>query len=145
MKEFEDRFSELQADMISICMEYVENRADKVYVYASCEEDMISSSFFYLINNKYVECHKVNDALGNEEEKYDVSPERMFQVLQIIGEDIEEIETLCKRIRKDMPTEMKLIYDAKSGKFKAEYKYDLIHTNEDIKRLMILLMSGLRK
>ncbi|EMA6345212.1 MULTISPECIES: immunity protein YezG family protein [Bacillus cereus group] len=133
MKEFEDRFSELQADMISICMEYVENRADKVYVYASCEEDMISSSFFYLINNKYVECHKVNDALENEEEKYDVSPERMFQVLQIIGEDIEEIETLCKEYEKDMPTEMKLIYDAKSGKFKAEYKYDLIHTNEDIK------------
>ncbi|ABS22239.1 DUF600 family protein [Bacillus cereus] len=133
MKEFEDRFSELQADMISICMEYVENRADKVYVYASCEEDMISSSFFYLINNKYVECHKVNDALENGEEKYDVSPERMFQVLQIIGEDIEEIETLCKEYEKDMPTEMKLIYDAKSGKFKAEYKYDLIHTNEDIK------------
>ena len=145
MKEFEDRFSELQADMISICMEYVENRADKVYVYASCEEDMISSSFFYLINNKYVECHKVNDALENGEEKYDVSPERMFQVLQIIGEDIEEIETLCKEYEKDMPTEMKLIYDAKSGKFKAEYKYDLIHTNEDIKQLMILLMSGLRK
>ncbi|OKA31344.1 immunity protein YezG family protein [Bacillus cereus] len=133
MKEFEDRFSELQADMISICMEYVENRADKVYVYASCEEDMISSSFFYLINNKYVECHKVNDALENEEEKYDVSPERMFQVLQIIGEDIEGIETLCKEYKKDMPTEMKLIYDAKSGKFKAEYKYDLIHTNEDVK------------
>ncbi len=32
MKEFEERFSELQVDMISICMEYVENRADKVYV-----------------------------------------------------------------------------------------------------------------
>ena len=108
MKEFEDRFIELQADMIS-------------------------SSFFYLINKKYVECHKVNDALENGEEKYDVSPERMFQVLQIIGEDIEEIETLCKEYEKDMPTEMKLIYDAKSGKFKAEYKYDLIHTNEDIK------------
>ena len=80
-----------------------------------------------------------------KKKKYDVSPERMFQVLQIIGEDIEEIETLCKEYEKDMPTEMKLIYDAKSGKFKAEYKYDLIHTNEDIKRLMILLMSGLRK
>jgi hypothetical protein len=133
MKEFEDRFSELQADMISICMEYVENRADKVYVYASCEEDMISSNFFYLINNKYVECHKVNDALENGEERYDVSPERMFQVLQIIGEDIEEIENLCKEYEKDMPTEMKLIYDAKSGKFKAEYKYDLVHTNEDKK------------
>lgn len=46
MKEFEDRFSELQADMVSICMKYVEDRADKVYVYASCEEEIISSSFF---------------------------------------------------------------------------------------------------
>lgn len=133
MKEFEERFSELQVDMISICMEYVENRADKVYVYASCEEDMISSSFFYFINNKYVECHKVNDALENGEKRYDVSPERMFQVLQIISEDIEGIEMLCKEYEKDMPTEMKLIYDTKSGKFKAEYEYDLIHTNDDIK------------
>ena len=32
--------------------------------------------------------------------RYDVSPERMFQVLQIISEDIEGIEMLCKRIRK---------------------------------------------
>ena len=133
MKEFEERFSELQADMISICMEYVENRADKVYVYASCEEDMISSSFFYFINNKYVECHKVNDALKKKKKRYDVSPERMFQVLQIISEDIEGIEMLCKEYEKDMPTEMKLIYDTKSGKFKAEYEYDLIHTNDDIK------------
>ena len=37
MKEFEDKFSELQADMISICMEYVEDKADKVYVYGSIE------------------------------------------------------------------------------------------------------------
>lgn len=133
MKEFEDRFSELQADMISICMEYVEDRADKVYVYASCEEGMISGKFFYLINNQYVKCHKVNDVLENGEERYDVSPERMFKVLQIIGEDIEEIEILCKEYERDMPTEMKLIYDANSGKFQAEYKYDLVHTNDDIK------------
>lgn len=34
---------------------------------------------------------------------------------------------------KDMPTEMKLIYDVKSGKFKAEYKYDLVYTNHETK------------
>ncbi len=76
-------------------MEYVEDRADKVYVYASCEEGMISGKFFYLINNQYVKCHKVNDALKIGEERYDVSPGRMFKVLQIIGEDIEKIEILC--------------------------------------------------
>ncbi|MED3836682.1 immunity protein YezG family protein [Peribacillus frigoritolerans] len=133
MKQFEDRFSELQADMISICMEYVEDRADKVYVYASCEEDMISSSFFYLINNKYVECHKVNDALENGDERYDVSTERQFMVLNIINDDAKKIKVLCKEYERDMPTELKLIYDAKSGSLQAEYKYDLVHTNDDIK------------
>ncbi|MFB5198001.1 DUF600 domain-containing protein [Neobacillus sp. KR4-4] len=133
MKEFEDRFSELQADMISICMEYVEDRADKVYVYASREEGVISSSFFYLINNKYVEPYKLNDALVNGEERYDVSPERGFMVLDILNENIEKIEVLCKEYERDIPTEMKLIYDVKSGSFKAEYKYDLVYTNDDIK------------
>ncbi|MBT2616098.1 MULTISPECIES: immunity protein YezG family protein [unclassified Bacillus (in: firmicutes)] len=133
MREFEDKFSELQADMISICMEYVEDRADKVYVYASCEEGIISSSFFYLINNKYVKSHKLNDALENGEERYDVSTERGFMVLDIINENTEKIKVLCKEYERDMPTEMKLIYDVKSGNFKAEYKYDLVYANDDIK------------
>ncbi|MFF2484327.1 immunity protein YezG family protein [Paenibacillus sp. NPDC058071] len=133
MKEFESRFSELQADIISICMEYVGGRADKVYVYASCEEGMISSSFYYLINNKYVECHKVNDALRDGDERYDASPERQFMVLNIINEDIEKIAELCKAQDHEMPTEMKLIYNAMSGKFQADYKYNLVHTNDDVK------------
>jgi hypothetical protein len=133
MREFEDKFSELKADMISICMEYVEDRADKVYVYASCEEGIISSSFFYLINNKYIKSHKLNDALENGEERYDVSTERGFMVLDIINENTEKIKVLCKEYERDMPTEMKLIYDVKSGNFKAEYKYDLVYTNDDIK------------
>ncbi|MDM5436328.1 DUF600 family protein [Bacillus hominis] len=133
MKEFEDKFSELQSDMIAICMEFVEDRADKVYVYASCEEGIISGSFFYLINNKYVECHKVNDALENGDERYDVSPKRQSMVLRIICKDVQKVKALCKEYEKDMPTEMKLIYDVKSGKFKAEYKYDLVYTIHDIK------------
>ncbi|MBD8035097.1 immunity protein YezG family protein [Solibacillus merdavium] len=133
MKEFEDIFSELQADMISICMEYVEDRADKVYVYASCEEGVISSNFFYLINNKYVKSHKLNDALEEGDERYDVSTERGFMVLDIINDNVGKIKMLCKEYERDMPTELKLIYDNKSGKLQAEYKYDLIYTNDDIK------------
>jgi len=133
MKEFEERFSGLQADMISICMEYVEDRADKVYVYASCEESIISSKFFYLVNNEHVKPHKVNDALEDGAERYDVSTERQFMVLDILNEDIEKIKVLCKEYEREMPTEMKLIYDVKSGNFKAEYKYDLVYTHDEIK------------
>lgn len=133
MKEFEDRFSELQTDMISICMEYVEDRADKVYVYASKEEGVTSASFFYLINGKYVKPHKLNDALEEGEEEYDVSAKRGFMVLDILIEDMGKIKKLCDEYKRDMPTEMKLIYDVKSGNFKAEFKYDLIYTHDDIK------------
>ncbi|WP_273854249.1 DUF600 domain-containing protein [Guptibacillus spartinae] len=133
MKEFEDEFSELQADMISICMEYVENRADKVFVYASREEGIIASDFFYLINNKYVEPHKLNDALEDGDEKYDTSAKRNFMVLDILNEDIGKIKSLCQEHKREMPTEMKLIYNVKNGNFKAEYKYDLIYTHDDIK------------
>ncbi|MCM3004008.1 immunity protein YezG family protein [Priestia koreensis] len=133
MKEFEDQFSELQADMIAICMEFVEDRADKVYVYASCEEGITSGRFFYLINNKYLEPHKLNDALEDGDERYDVSPKRGFMVLRIICEDIKKIKELCEEYGRDMPTEMKLVYDVKSGNFKADYKYELVYTHDDVK------------
>lgn len=106
---------------------------NKVYVYASCEEGIISSSFFYLINNKCLECHKLNDRLENGEERQDVSTERQFMVLDIINENTEKIKVLCKEYEREMPTELKLIYDANSGKLQAEYKYDLVYTNDDIK------------
>ena len=36
MKEgFEQIFSDIQTDMVSICLEYVEKKADKIYIYAS--------------------------------------------------------------------------------------------------------------
>jgi type II secretory pathway component GspD/PulD (secretin) len=133
MKEFEDKFGKLQADMVSICMEFVEDRADRVYIYASCEEGVISSSFFYCINNIYVEAHKVNDALKDEDQTIDVSPKRGLMVLDIINGDIRKIRELCKEYERDMPTEMKLIYEVKSGKFQAQYQYDLVHSNDDVK------------
>lgn len=55
--------------MISICLEYIENRVQKVYVYASCEGDIISSNFFYKINNMYVKKHSLNDAINVSKEK----------------------------------------------------------------------------
>lgn len=75
----------------------------------------------------------MNEALKEGDARYDVSPKRMFEVLHIIGDDIEKIKVLCEEHGRDMPTEMKLIYDVKSGNFKAEYKYELIYFNDDVK------------
>lgn len=86
-----------------------------------------------MINGKYVEPHKLNDALEEGEENYDTSAARNFMVLDILNEDIGKIKVLCQEHQRDMPTEMKLIYDVRNGKFKAEYKYDLVYTHDDIK------------
>ncbi|EJR97463.1 hypothetical protein IKM_05123 [Bacillus mycoides] len=75
----------------------------------------------------------MNDALDDGDGGYDVSTKRQFMVLDVLNEDIEKIKMVCKKYERDMPTEMKLIYDVKSGKFKAEYKYDLVYTIDDIK------------
>ena len=32
---FEDTFSSIQTDMVQICLEYANNRADKIFIYAS--------------------------------------------------------------------------------------------------------------
>ena len=69
-KVFEDYFSELQGDMVSICLEYVENKADKIYIYCSFEERVISCDFFYCINGKVGRKHRLNDAKNLEMKKF---------------------------------------------------------------------------
>ena len=53
-KVFEDYFSELQTDMVEICLEYVEDRAEKIYIYSSFEGGVQSCNFFYKVNGKVV-------------------------------------------------------------------------------------------
>ena len=46
-KIFEDYFSEYQADMVSICLEYVDWRADAIYIYCSYESNTIYGDCFF--------------------------------------------------------------------------------------------------
>ena len=54
-KIFEDYFSEYQADMISICLEYAHEQADMICVYCSCEINPIYGDFFFEISGKILE------------------------------------------------------------------------------------------
>ncbi|TDL32775.1 DUF600 domain-containing protein [Jeotgalibacillus sp. S-D1] len=137
VKEFEDYFTELQADMVSICLEYLDDKANMVYIYCSYEEGLISSDFFYKINGKVLERHKLNDAIDEEDNEreisYNVSIERQRGVIKIINKNIEEIIHLCKKYNREMPSEMKLIYNVDTNKLKANYKYDLVYSDDPIK------------
>ena len=51
-KSFEDEFLEIQTQIISLCVEFAENKADKVYAYGSIEENSISFNAFFNIDGK---------------------------------------------------------------------------------------------
>ncbi|WP_249872884.1 DUF600 domain-containing protein [Oceanobacillus saliphilus] len=129
-KIFEDKFSELQADMVAICLEYVESRAEKIFIYCSFEAKVISSDFFYCINGKVVRKHKLNDAINNPIDfQYDTSGERQSGVLNILNNNIKEMIKLCEEYNREMPSEIKLIYNVVNNSLKADYKYDIVFSN----------------
>lgn len=132
-KVFEDYFSELQADMVSICLEYIEKRADMIYIHISCDKSMTSPDFFYKINDKILEKDEVNQVITTSEKLYDISDERQGAVLHILADDMNKIEELCKKFQKDIPTEIKLIYDIKRNKLQAKYNYDEVFPQDGSK------------
>ncbi|WP_085990928.1 DUF600 domain-containing protein [Oceanobacillus senegalensis] len=137
MKEFEDYFSELQADMVAICLEYVENEVEDIYIYCSYEPEMYVFDVFFKINNQFVFKHNLNDAvtsrskIGKKELIYDTSEQRQEAVLDIGLENLEKIHEKCKEYEKEMPTEIKLHYNVKKNSLKGKYRYDLVYSNDE--------------
>ena len=101
---FEDEFSALQADMVDICNEYSKGMADKIFIYAA-NEGMILTHHFYCINNKIYDCHKLNDS--GLQIKFDVSKDCQGKVLDILNEDTQKIESVCRKYKQPVPKLMK--------------------------------------
>ncbi|WP_128102972.1 DUF600 domain-containing protein [Paenibacillus sp. DCT19] len=119
-KLFEDYFSELQSDIVSICLEYVDKRADVIYICSYHELGEYGMDVFYKINDVFVEKHKVNEIYS----EIVVSEERQYAVLRIGNEDLLKIINLFEKYNREMPTEMKLTYDVIKNKLEATYSYD---------------------
>ena len=121
MTQFEDKFMEVQVNMISLAMEYVQNQAEKVYIYCISEEALLSFDVFYKINGVYVKLHKVNTVLDT---KVDDSDNMMFSVLRYGNEDIQKLIDVCQEYNREHPTEMWLVYDAQKNSLDSRYSYE---------------------
>ena len=98
-RSFEDDFTLIQTDMVEICEEYADYKADIVYVYASYEDDTISCDYFYRIGSCLVERHKLNDISGPV---FDTSVERQREYMGGLVEDIQKLIMLCKEYNKKL-------------------------------------------
>jgi hypothetical protein len=126
MKNFEDKLSEIQKDMISLALELAEGKIDTAYIYGSCENHSLSFNSFFAKDKKLYTINKL-DELGIES----LTTDRMFQYLDIGISDLERFITLFQEDKKQAPTQLKLVYDNVNKKAKAQYSYDLFYSNSD--------------
>lgn len=122
---FENEFSNIQMDMIAICMEYIENKGDKIYIYASYENKCIACDFFYDIDGALYERHKLPS-------NYNTDSDRQMKCMEILTNDVEELIKICLSYNRDMPTEIKIIYDIRENKVNANYKYEIVYSNKGL-------------
>lgn len=117
-KIFEDEFMDWQSDLISLCLEVLEGQeVDKIYAYCSIEKKMHSFNAFFEINGEI-------KTLNLLVEDRDLG----FEFLSTGTDDLQKLIEICEKYKKPTPTEMKLCYDTKTGKFDASYKYDPVFT-----------------
>ena len=127
---FEDQLMDIQSDMISLSLEYIENKAETVFIYVVLEDGLVSFDVFYKIGGFISEKSDVNKYLS---EKINDSDDIQFSLLEYGIEDAEKIEVLFEENSKEVPTEIRLVYDVKNNSLKSNYRYDAMYEkNEDL-------------
>ena len=128
-KVFEDYFSEALKDMVSICVEYADYRAEKVFVYTVNEGGRMTCDFFFQFNGRIVSNTRINDVLRPGEKPVDTSQNVHSQVTFAILEDLENIRDACKRFNREAPTELFITYDATTRRFNTKVSYEGFYQN----------------
>ena len=128
MTTFEDKFMEVQASMISLALEYVQDQAEKVYIYCISEEALQSYKVFYKINGIVIEMDKVNEVVAK---KVDDSDNMAFALLRYGAEDIQNLIDVCQEYNREHPTEMWLVYDVQKNRLESRYSYEGRYEKDD--------------
>ena len=100
------------------------------FIYVVLEDGLVSFDVFYKIGGFISEKSDVNEYLS---EKINDSDDIQFSLLEYGIEDAEKIEVLFKENSKEVPTEIRLVYDVKNNSLKSNYIYDAMYEkNEDL-------------
>lgn len=124
---FEEEMTELQSDMVDICNEYSCGVADKIFIYISYE-GLLFPFHFYCIKNKLFHAGNLNESEATV--NFDISTDCQRQVATIIKDDTRKIKSVCDKYNQPMPTEMRIVYEPKTKKFRSEYKYEKQFTDD---------------
>ena len=112
-KTFEDEFMDIQSGLISLCLEFADGKADKIFAFAAFDEWHRYFDAFFESKGKIERTNKI----GNNNAKY------IFSFLGMGIDDLEKFIEISKKYNRPVPVEMKMYYNVKNGRFNAEYRY----------------------
>jgi hypothetical protein len=130
-EQFEPEFQELFTALVEIAFEFVEHNdkeIEKIFIYASMEDNNLFYNVFYKINGQLVQLHDLNKVL---QKKCDLSDTRTFNLLNTGSDFLEQILDLFEEHNRPVPTLMKMTFEPKSKAFNNDISYDLQYSNDD--------------
>ena len=117
LKGFEDAFVDVQASVISLCLELLSNSgrtAEKIYVYLYQNNDIDYIDAFFEQEGKL---YTTNDWFPAE---------KISDFFDCGVEDIEKLIDICNAYDSKCPHELKLIYNVVTKSFDSEYNYKIL-------------------
>jgi len=124
---FNEKLNSMFSVMVDICKEYVKDQAERIFIHCYSEDNLISSNFFFKINNKIVDRSQINDCLSGGK-SCDTSTKAQENVLDVINEEIIEIENLFESSKIKAPAAIKIEFNLKNSEIKSKLLYDIHYT-----------------
>ena len=109
---YEDALTDLQSEYISLCLEYAEGTAEEVFAYIYRTNTMRMFNAFFRSDGKILAASQLPSSCSDEE------------FLDLGRDDISKLEALCEKYEAPVPNEIKMQYNAKTGKFDAHMSYE---------------------
>ena len=128
---FEKEFSAIQSNMVSVCIWFIKDLAEKIYIWLSHERRLYSFNCFFQIHGRIVTMGYVPNALQPGDPPFGKSEvaNQDFVLRTLVEEDMKLIK-LFKANNRELPTQIQLIYDVTTRSLEANYRYDKVFSKD---------------
>lgn len=111
-------------------MDYVEDRAEKAYVFISYhkgegESWTVSCDFFFKHNGRIVEKTELNTVISSREPEFDISPQFQMEIMTDICNYMAEVIVAFKNAGEQIPDITKLVINIQTQGMDTNYEYDV--------------------
>ena len=126
-RTFDESLQDILQSMLSVCLEFIGEKADAVYLHCSVEEGMSSADVFFDIDGALRQTHELDTADAGA----DTFDERLSSLLGCLLDDLDQLIELHEGNGREAPTEMRLHYDVVPKNLSVSFSYERKFSHSD--------------